>query len=109
MSNSPKSLVLISGYYGFGNLGDEAILESIIRELEKSVSKDKIVVLSNDPEKHRKTYGVAAVTRWKLASLLKLLPKAKLFISGGGGLFQDTNSPGSTIYYGGQIALARDR
>lgn len=107
MSNSPKSLVLISGYYGFGNLGDEAILESIIRELEKSVSKDKIVVLSNDPEKHRKTYGVAAVTRWKLASLLKLLPKAKLFISGGGGLFQDTNSPGSTIYCGGQIALAR--
>jgi len=107
MSNSPKSLVLISGYYGFGNLGDEAILESIIRELEKSVSKDKIVVLSNDPEKHRKTYGVAAVTRWKLASLLELLPRTKLFISGGGGLFQDTNSPGSTIYYGGQIALAR--
>lgn len=111
MTNSPKasgrSLVLISGYYGFGNLGDEAILESIIRELEKSVSKDKIVVLSNDPEKHRATYGVAAVSRWKLASLVELLPKAKLFISGGGGLFQDTNSPGSTIYYGGQIALAR--
>lgn len=107
MTNSQKSLVLISGYYGFGNLGDEAILESIIRELEKSVSKDNIVVLSNDPERHRKTYGVAAVDRWKLASLVSLLPRAKLFISGGGGLFQDTNSPGSTIYYGGQIALAR--
>ncbi len=107
MTNSQKSLVLISGYYGFGNLGDEAILESIIRELEKSVSKDNIVVLSNDPERHRKTYGVAAVDRWKLASLVSLLPKARLFISGGGGLFQDTNSPGSTIYYGGQIALAR--
>ncbi|MBX9949374.1 MAG: polysaccharide pyruvyl transferase CsaB [Candidatus Obscuribacterales bacterium] len=107
MSNSPKSLVLISGYYGFGNLGDEAILESIIRELEKSVAKDKIVVLSNAPETHREIYGVEAVSRWKAASLLKLLPKAKLFISGGGGLFQDTKSPGSTIYYGGQIALAR--
>lgn len=107
MSNSQKSLVLISGYYGFGNLGDEAILESIISELEKTVSKENIVVLSNDPERHRKTFGVAAVDRWKLASLVGLLPKAKLFISGGGGLFQDTNSPGSTIYYGGQIALAR--
>lgn len=107
MSNSPKSLVLISGYYGFGNLGDEAILESIIRELEKSVAKDKIVVLSNDPQTHKEIYGVEAVNRWKAASLLKLLPKAKLFISGGGGLFQDTNSPGSTLYYGGQIALAR--
>ncbi len=107
MTNSQKSLVLISGYYGFGNLGDEAILESIISELEKTVSKENIVVLSNDPERHQKTYGVAAVDRWKLASLVELLPKAKLFISGGGGLFQDTNSPGSTIYYGGQIALAR--
>ncbi len=107
MTNSQKSLVLISGYYGFGNLGDEAILESIIAELEKTVSKENIVVLSNDPERHKKTYGVAAIDRWKLASLVELLPKAKLFISGGGGLFQDTNSPGSTIYYGGQIALAR--
>lgn len=102
-----KSLVLISGYYGFGNLGDEAILESIISELAKSVPKESIVVLSNDPEHHRKTYGVGAADRWKLASLVRLLPKARLFISGGGGLFQDTNSPGSTIYYGGQIALAR--
>lgn len=107
MTESQKSLILISGYYGFGNLGDEAILESIISELEKTVSKENIVVLSNDPQRHRKTYGVAAVDRWKLASLVELLPKAKLFISGGGGLFQDTNSPGSTIYYGGQIALAR--
>ena len=102
-----KSLVLISGYYGFGNLGDEAILESIISEVGKSVPKESIVVLSNDPEYHRKTYGVSAANRWKLAPLVQLLSKAKLFISGGGGLFQDTNSPGSTIYYGGQIALAR--
>lgn len=107
MSKTKRPLVLISGYYGFGNLGDEAILEAIISQLEKTVSKENIVILSNDPEKHRKTYGVAAVDRWKLRSLVELLPKARLFISGGGGLFQDTNSPGSTIYYGGQIALAR--
>ncbi len=69
MSNSQKSLVLISGYYGFGNLGDEAILESIISELEKTVSKENIVVLSNDPERHRKTFGVTAVDRWKLGFL----------------------------------------
>jgi len=102
-----KSLVLISGYYGFGNLGDEAILESIISELSKSVPKESIVVLSNNPEHHRKTFGVSAADRWKMATLIRLLAKAKLFISGGGGLFQDTNSPGSTIYYGGQIVLAR--
>lgn len=107
MTSSQRSLVLISGYYGFGNLGDEAILESIIRELEKYVAKKDIVVLSNDPAKHERIFGVSAADRWKLASLVDLLGKARLFISGGGGLFQDTTSPKSAIYYGGQIAMAR--
>lgn len=105
--NSGRKLVLISGYYGFGNLGDEAILESIITALQKEVSSENIVVLSNNPELHEKTYGVKAINRWKMAPFLALLPHTKLFISGGGGLFQDTNSAGSTIYYGGQIGLAR--
>lgn len=104
---SGRKLVLISGYYGFGNLGDEAILESIITALQKDVANENIVVLSNDPDLHQKIYGVKAINRWKLAPFLALLPRTKLFISGGGGLFQDTNTAKSTIYYGGQIGLAR--
>jgi polysaccharide pyruvyl transferase CsaB len=39
--------------------------------------------------------------------LIKLLPRTKLFISGGGGLFQDIVSTRSPIFYGLQIILAR--
>ena len=45
-----RSLVFISGYYGFDNLGDEAILEELCTELKRLVRPEEIVVLSANPE-----------------------------------------------------------
>ena len=42
--------VLLSGYYGFYNIGDEAILKSIIEALRNEDPNIDIVVLSNDVE-----------------------------------------------------------
>ncbi|RTL44156.1 MAG: polysaccharide pyruvyl transferase CsaB [Candidatus Melainabacteria bacterium] len=105
--NSDKKLVLVSGYYGFGNLGDEAILEELTNELKKLISPSQIVVLSNNPQQTKDAFGVEAVDRWKPANLLPLLSRAALFISGGGGLFQDTTGIKSTIFYGCQILMVR--
>jgi len=103
-----RSLVLISGYYGFDNLGDEAILEQLLSEVKAAgISSDDIVVLSNNPIKTRTQFAVQTVNRWKLKEIIALLPRTKLFISGGGGLFQDTDSLKSIVYYGGLITLAR--
>ncbi len=103
-----RSLVLISGYYGFDNLGDEAILEQLLSEVKAAgISSDHIVVLSNNPSKTRTQFAVQTVNRWKLKEIIALLPRTKLFISGGGGLFQDTDSLKSIVYYGGLITLAR--
>ena len=55
--------ILISGYYGFGNSGDDALLMSVIKEFDKKNLKENIVVLSNNPEETRKIYGVKAVNR----------------------------------------------
>ena len=41
--------IVISGYYGFDNLGDEAILKAIITSLKKVDSTIDITVLSNNP------------------------------------------------------------
>ena len=46
-----QNLIVISGYYGFNNLGDEAILEELIEELKELTESENIVVLSNNPEK----------------------------------------------------------
>lgn len=102
-----RQLIVVSGYYGFDNLGDEAILEELIGELAEFVDKQNIVILSQNPEVTAARYGVRAQDRWQLAEIASLLSQTRLFISGGGGLFQDTESVKSVIYYGGLISMAR--
>ena len=46
--------ILISGYYGFGNIGDEAILMAMLSELEKMKDANNITVLSNNPKQTEK-------------------------------------------------------
>ena len=41
--------VVLSGYYGFDNVGDDAILFSIIPSSEKDSGSIDITVLSNNP------------------------------------------------------------
>ena len=99
--------VLISGYYGFYNIGDEAILKSIIEALRNENPKIDIVVLSNDVEYTKSTYKVNAINRWKLNDIYKELLKCDGFISGGGSLFQDVTSSRSILYYTSIIWLAK--
>lgn len=103
-----REYVVISGYYGFDNLGDEAILEEIIAEVSRLVpDRSKIVVLSQNPEKTQRVFRVTSVNRWKMAQLQPYFAKARLFISGGGGLYQDSSSVKSVVYYFGLALLAK--
>lgn len=98
--------VVISGYYGFGNVGDELILASIIHNL-RQLREWRIFVLSANPEETTSLYNVRSVNRWSLKDILRVLRKADLFISGGGTLFQDMTSSLSLYYYLGLIDLAK--
>ena len=99
--------IVISGYYGFDNLGDEAILKAIITSLKKVDSTIDITVLSNNPAKTQNSYNVKAINRWNLYSIYKNILKSDGLISGGGSLFQDITSSRSVIYYSIIIALAK--
>ena len=99
--------VLISGYYGFYNIGDEAILKSIIESLRNADPNIDIVVLSNDVEYTKSTYKVNAINRWKLNDIYKELLKCDGLISGVWILFQDVTSSRSIFYYTGIIWLAK--
>jgi len=105
--NTVRNLIVVSGYYGFNNLGDEAILEELLAELRSLEELDNVVVLSNNPQRTVSRYQVKAVSRWKLSVLTKHLSEAKLFISGGGGLFQDSTSIKPPLFYAAQMLLAR--
>lgn len=108
---SEVKTVALSGYYGFNNSGDEAVLVSILTALERA-SKDQgvaiePVVLSGDPETTKKLYGVNAVHRMKPADILHTLRSADGLISGGGSLLQDATSAKTIPYYVGILKLAQ--
>lgn len=87
-----KPPVLISGFYGAGNAGDEAILASLVGLLRERGYAD-ITVLSIRPEETARRYGVTSIYRgWRRAWVAKARAflRAGIFISGGGGLLQDT-------------------
>jgi polysaccharide pyruvyl transferase CsaB len=95
--------VLISGYYGYGNLGDEALLSGLITGLKKY--GHEVTVLSGNPEYTKKLHNVNAVSRYKGLPLALLQHGA--VISGGGGLLQDKTSSRSLQYYLGVLSLAK--
>ncbi|RZT21553.1 polysaccharide pyruvyl transferase CsaB [Fictibacillus sp. BK138] len=99
--------VVLSGYYGFNNIGDEAILLSIISALKEQKPDIEIVVLSNDPEFTKRTYGVDAINRWQMKDVFAVLKTSDGLISGGGSLLQDKTGMKSIPYYTGIMMLAR--
>lgn len=96
--------VAISGYYGFKNFGDEAILSVLTSHL-KSLPDVDVTVFSSDCEFTEKTYGVKAVKRFDLKSVVDTIRNCDVLVSGGGSLLQDVTSLKSLIYYSFIIAL----
>ncbi|WP_219834422.1 polysaccharide pyruvyl transferase CsaB [Paenibacillus sp. R14(2021)] len=103
--------VVLSGYYGFRNSGDEAVLKSILFALAEEGAEQGIrfvpIVLSGDPEWTTAMYGVEAVHRMRLGEVLKALRGSHGLISGGGSLLQDATGAKTIPYYTGVIKLAQ--
>ncbi|HET7815482.1 MAG TPA: polysaccharide pyruvyl transferase CsaB [Candidatus Baltobacteraceae bacterium] len=92
---------LLSGYYGFGNLGDEALLEVIVSQLKTRYPYAEIDVLSAAPEKTSHELRVDATPRWDARAVRSAIDRADIVLSGGGGLLQNATSLRSLIYYAG--------
>ncbi len=99
--------ILVSGYYGFSNAGDDAILQSIHDGI-MSVGEDiSVTVLSNDPVQTTQRYGLKAVPRFSLSQVWRAVKDCDLLLSGGGSLLQDRTSTRSLLYYLSLIHLAK--
>lgn len=108
---STSKTIVISGYYGFKNSGDEAVLKSILTALEQEGKAAGIVinpvVLSIDPEWTSAVYGVKSVHRMKLGEVRQAIKDSDGLISGGGSLLQDATSPKTIPYYLGVLKIAQ--
>lgn len=99
--------VLMSGYYGFNNSGDEAILLSMQKNIEKLGDNINITVLSNNPADTRSKYGAKVVYRFSFFEVIKAVRGCDVLLSGGGSLLQDSTSTRSLMYYLSIIVLAK--
>ena len=99
--------ILISGYYGFDNIGDESILRTLIMSLREKIPDCSLTVLSHNPASTREKYGVEAVERMSPGAILRAVRQCDMLISGGGSLLQDVTSSKSIHYYLFIIRLAK--
>ncbi len=110
LSPCPKTArgdILISGYYGFENAGDDSIAASMIKNIREKNPDAKITIFCKNPRRNAKKYGVRAIGRFNIFAMLSEMRHAKLLISGGGNLLQNTTSSRSLFYYTSIIKLAK--
>jgi polysaccharide pyruvyl transferase CsaB len=91
--------ILLSGYYGLGNAGDEAVLEASVALFRRQRPGIPISVLSASPAETARRLRVEAVPRMAFPLIGRELKRSSLFLSGGGSLLQDRTSLKSLLYY----------
>lgn len=91
--------ILISGYYGFNNIGDESILRTLIDNLREKLPGADITVLSQDPAQTSAKFAVKSARRMSLRDIFRCVRRCDLLLSGGGSLLQDATSGRSILYY----------
>ena len=91
--------ILISGYYGFNNIGDESILRTVIDNLREKLPDVEITVLSQSPARTAEKYAVKAAQRMNLWDIFRSVWRCDMLLSGGGSLLQDATSSRSILYY----------
>ncbi len=101
--------LLLSGYYGYGNAGDEAVLAGLIKGFRSAAAAGEVelTALSGAPGETRTAHGIRAVDRYRPAALLPAIARCGAFLSGGGSLLQDVSSAHSIFYYLGVVKIAQ--
>jgi len=89
--------VVVSGYYGFNNFGDETILKVLTDKLKELGCN--VTVISSNPLQTAKLHDVKAVKTFDFKNIISEIISSNMLISGGGSLLQDVTSIKSLLYY----------
>ena len=99
--------ILLSGYYGFNNFGDDMVARTLITELKKHDPKLEIAVLSNNPRSTAVSLGVDSMERYDLIKLSRMIKNSDVYAYGGGTLLTDITSRKSLQYYTAALMYAK--
>ncbi|MDR3090615.1 MAG: polysaccharide pyruvyl transferase CsaB [Clostridiales bacterium] len=104
-----KTDVMLYGYYGSNNNGDDALLKSVVDDLREKKPGAAITVLSRKPAETGRLYGVESLYLFNFIKIINRLRDTKMLVSGGGTLLQDLTSTRSLLYYLLVIKWAKNR
>lgn len=99
--------ILACGYYGFANVGDEAVLAGLTTGLRQAGYSEPVRALTADTAYTEREHHVTAVARTDIRAVWRAMRQAQVFVLGGGSLIQDVTSARSVVYYLGMHVLAR--
>jgi len=99
--------IMLSGYYGYANSGDDALLDAVIKALRRERDELSILVLSRNPHETMRDYGVFSIHRLNFFRVRRYMKRTRLLVYGGGSHMQDNTSTRSLVYYTFLIHMAK--
>ncbi len=100
-----KARLLAAGYFGCGNLGDDAILLGFTEGLKNE--QVELTALSGSPERMMRNVGVRGIPRRDMKAVAAALEEVDALVFPGGSIFQDVTSVKSVAYYSNLVKMAK--
>lgn len=98
-SHKDKRGVLLCGYYGFDNMGDDALLRAAVRRAEREYPNASICALTKNGKRDSRKFGIRCVCRHSPTAVAREIRRAQAVVFGGGTLLQNGTSRRSLAYY----------
>lgn len=97
--------VFLAGYFGSGNLGDDAILVAFMRATEPFNLQSQ--VLCGSVERLSRNFGFRGVLKTDMARVKSSIEECDALVFPGGSIFQDVTSVRSVAYYANLVKMAK--
>ena len=91
--------VVLCGYYGFGNMGDNALLRAAVALSREKYADRPLCALTRSPKRDQVEFNVRCARRSSPFAVWRELRGASLLVLGGGTLLQENTSLRSLAYY----------
>lgn len=102
-----RKKLLVGGYFGCGNAGDDAILLGFLEGLHDVAPDVQVQALTADPARAEGRFGIRCVNRKNPFAVRFVMRHADMFICGGGSLLQNVTSQRSLRYYLTLLRMAK--
>ncbi len=99
LAERKRGNILLCGYYGYGNIGDDILLRKSIVRARREYPQLKVCAMTANGSRDKNIFGVRCVRRKHMPSVMREIRGARVLVFGGGTLLQNKTSYRSLLYY----------